>query len=293
MHPRVAYVTHRGSAPPDPDISVALAGLESAGLDAQTCAWDGHTEWDEFDLVLVRSPWDHATRRQDFLRWARRVEGVTRLANSAVTFARNTDRTYLRDLHGHGLPVVDTVWFEPGDDPDTLASQIRARGWQRCTVRPHVGTGGAGVEAVDGPEEAAVAAHDLAVHGAVAMVRNASWSGHGRRLSVVMLGGRVSHAVLTSDDRGPTGAAVETDRPEPLVDLAASVHAVAAAGEELLYARIDLIDDEDQWVLGAFEATDPCLFLEASPDAAVRLGHTVREWIMPEAQAADFLVGSG
>ena len=136
MHPRVAYVTHSGSAAPDPDIDVALPALEAAGLDPEVCAWDADATWDAFDLVLVRSAWDHSARRQDFLRWARSVEDQTRLANPALTLARNTDRTYLRDLRKQGFPVVDTVWLEPGDDPAVAEAQIGARGGSgaRCAL---------------------------------------------------------------------------------------------------------------------------------------------------------------
>jgi hypothetical protein len=296
MHPRVAYVTHSGSATPDPDIEAALPAMEAAGLDPEVCAWDGDTAWDEFDLVLVRSPWDHTVRRQDFLRWARFVEERTQLANPALTLARNTDRTYLRDLRKQGLPVIDTVWLEPGDDPAVCAAQIDARGWQRCAVRPHIGTGSAGVEVFDGVASAARAAGSMAAAGAVAMVQPAAWFEEpGAHLSVVLLDGRISHAVTTPADHvpgRPDAIAVEpVDVDDTTADLAAAVFAAAGAGEQLLYARVDLVNDGGQWLLWGFEATDPCLFLDAA-DSAPRFGHAVRGWIMPEAQAGDFLVGS-
>ncbi|MCB0922538.1 MAG: hypothetical protein KDC08_12090, partial [Actinobacteria bacterium] len=268
-------------------IDVALPALEDAGLDPEVCAWDGDATWDAFDLVLVRSAWDHSARRQDFLRWARSVEDQTRLANPALTLARNTDRTYLRDLRKQGFPVVDTVWLEPGDDPAVAEAQIGARGWERCVVRPHVGTGSAGVEVADGVAQAARTAAAMAAHGAVAMVQPASWSDHAHR-SVVVLDGQITHAVTA-----PVGttAPMPADVDEGVADLTRAVFDSARAGEQLLYARIDLVDDDGEWLLWGFEATDPCLYLDST--SATALGQAVREWIMPEAQAGDFLVGSG
>lgn len=287
MHPRVAYVTHSGSAAPDPDIDVALPALEAAGLDPEVCAWDGDATWDAFDLVLVHSAWDHSARRQDFLRWARSVEDQTRLANPALTLARNTDRTYLRDLRKQGFPVVDTVWLEPGDDPAVAEAQIGARGWERCAVRPHIGTGSAGVEVADGVSQAARTAAGLAAQGAVAMVQPAYWSDQAHR-SVVVLDGQITHAVTA-----PVGSTAPkpADVDEGVADLTRAVFDIARAGEQLLYARVDLVHDDSDWLLWGFEATDPCLYLDATSAGA--LGQAVREWIMPEAQARDFLVGSG
>ena len=287
MRPRVAYVTHSGSADPDPDIDVALPALEDAGLDPEVCTWDSDAAWDAFDLVLVRSPWDHSARRQDFLRWARSVEDLTLLANPALTIARNTDRTYLRDLRKQGFPVVDTVWLEPGDDPAVAEAQIDARGWERCVVRPHVGTGSAGVEVADGVAQAARTAAAMAAHGAVAMVQPAYWSDQAHR-SVVVLDGQITHAVTA-----PVGttAPMPADVDEGVADLTRAVFDSARAGEQLLYARVDLVHDDSDWLLWGFEATDPCLYLDST--SATALGQAVREWIMPEAQAGDFLVGSG
>ena len=73
MLPRIAYVTGAGSPVPDPDLPLALAALARAGLDAEPVAWDAEVDWADFDMVLVRASCGYPLRRQEFLRWARRV----------------------------------------------------------------------------------------------------------------------------------------------------------------------------------------------------------------------------
>ena len=61
---------------------------------------------------MLRSPWDYAPRRDEFVAWA---ASVPRLANAAAVVAWNTDKRYLAELSAAGVPIVPTVWVEPGD----------------------------------------------------------------------------------------------------------------------------------------------------------------------------------
>ncbi len=76
-------------------------------------------DWGSYDLVVIRSTWDYAPRRDDFAAWA---ASVPRLANPADVVAWNTDKTYLRELAAAGVPVVPTAWLAPGDPTDWPAT---------------------------------------------------------------------------------------------------------------------------------------------------------------------------
>jgi glutathione synthase/RimK-type ligase-like ATP-grasp enzyme len=297
MLPRIAYVTHAGKADPDPDLPLAVDAFERAGLEALPVAWDAEVDWADFDLAVVRSPWDHYDRRQAFLRWARAAEDRTLLANPAVTLARNTDKTYLRDLARQGIPVVDTLWVEPGDDLTQSAALIERRGWSHCVVKPNVGGAARHIHLVEGPVAAAAAAADLVARGWVAMIQPyLDVVEQDAEVSVMIIGGQVSHAVsrvppLTAGGTGQARAAVPVT--DELAETADDVMRLAAAGEELLYARVDLVPDEDQWLLMEFEATEPCLFLDRDGRAADALAWAARELVTADAQEADYLAGSG
>ena len=88
-----------------------LDALARRGLEATPQIWDEpETDWDRFDLVVVRATWDYTERRAEFLDWARRVP---RLANPYGVIEWNSDKTYLRDLCSAGIPTVPTQWCEP------------------------------------------------------------------------------------------------------------------------------------------------------------------------------------
>src|SRR4051794_31679507 len=122
----------------DDDEPLLLAALADAGATAAAADWaDPTVDWAAADAVVVRSTWDYAPRREEFLAWARRVEGVTPLHNPAAVLAWNTDKRYLAELAADGLAVVPTAWAaEPGE----LAAALGA--WDGdVVVKPAVSAG--------------------------------------------------------------------------------------------------------------------------------------------------------
>ena len=103
---RVAVATCAGENV-DPDSPILLAALERHGLEAHLCVWDEpDVEWASFDLTVLRSTWDYAPRRGEFLAWARSVE---RLANPYEVVEYSSDKHYLLDLAARGVTPADVL----------------------------------------------------------------------------------------------------------------------------------------------------------------------------------------
>lgn len=275
MYPRVAYVTYRGNLP-DPDLPLALAALRDSHLEAEAVVWDDPAvDWADFDLVVVRSTWDYSGRRPEFLKWARSVEEVTLLANPVRCLAKNTDKTYLRQFAVRGIPTIPTLWFEPGDDRVACEQSLAATGWERFVVKPNIGDGVFRAVPLDTPQEAAAAAAALATRGLVALIQPyLSVVERAAELSVIVLGGRVSHAVTRVGAEASEVAQI--DVPAPVAETVREVLAITCEDPPLLYARVDFIPDGDQWPVMEFEATEPRLFLETAAAAPARFARAVR-----------------
>src|SRR5262245_40570512 len=91
-----------------------LAGaLRGRGVEVAIEAWDAPAAaWDGFDLVVIRSTWDYARRRDEFVAWADRIGD--RLHNSPAVVRWNSDKRYLGDLAGAGVRAVPTEYLAPG-----------------------------------------------------------------------------------------------------------------------------------------------------------------------------------
>jgi hypothetical protein len=103
---RVALATCARVPDLDQDTKTLLFPLARIGIDVRAAVWsDCRVDWGQYDLTVVRSCWDYHENRDRFLAWARAVD---HLANPADVLAWNTDKHYLTELTGHGIPVVPT-----------------------------------------------------------------------------------------------------------------------------------------------------------------------------------------
>ncbi|MGH9019914.1 MAG: hypothetical protein ACRDV0_02735, partial [Acidimicrobiales bacterium] len=115
----------------DPDSHALLAALGDEGVDADARDWDApEVQWDAYDLVVVRSTWDYATRRAEFLAWARRVR---HLANPYPVIEYSSDKHYLAHLASRGVRVVASTFVDVGDEVALPDGDV--------VVKPAVGAG--------------------------------------------------------------------------------------------------------------------------------------------------------
>lgn len=280
MYPRIAYVTYRGGLA-DTDMSVAMQALREARLDPQIVAWDDVADWADFDLVVVRSTWDYSGRRPEFLKWARAVEEITQLANPAACLVKNTDKTYLRDFSARSIPTIPTVWFEPGDDVVQCAQTLTGTDWERFIVKPNIGDGVFAARPIGSPQDAAARAAGYAGQGMLALIQPyLPVVERSAELSVVVIGGAISHAVARVATADGGWDVSPTPIPEGVADTVRKVLAVAYE-DDLLYARVDLIPGPDGWLVMELEATEPRLYLDIVPGAPARFARAVRALVSP------------
>ncbi|MEU4774520.1 hypothetical protein [Micromonospora sp. NPDC023644] len=286
--PRVAFVTCAELPDLDPDDRLLLDPLARRGVSAEALDWaDPTADWPAYDLAVLRSPWDYALRRDEFVAWASRVPA---LANPADVVRWNTDKRYLAELSAAGVPTVPTSWVAPGE-----SWLPPARG--EYVVKPAVSAGSRDTGRYDLADprhrELAVAhVRRLSDAGRLAMVQPyldaVDTAGETALLFLAGPGGPTfSHAIrkgpmLTGPDLEVTGLY----RPEEITARTATAQQLAVAERalaavpggpgRLLYARVDLIPGPDGApLLVELELTEPSLFLAHADGAADRLADAI------------------
>jgi glutathione synthase/RimK-type ligase-like ATP-grasp enzyme len=259
----------------DEDGPALIAALAARGVEGVPAVWDAEIDWGRFDLVVVRSAWDYAERRDEFLDWAARL---ARVLNPLPVLRWSTDKRYLAELEAAGVPVVPTLFLEPGEAFEAPTG--------RFVVKPVFSAGGRASARYEPEEAAAAAAHVEALHaeGRAAMVQpHVDGVERAGEIALVYLGGSYSHAVRkrVSLRRGTPDApelyleeSVEPAEPSEADLRAAEAALTATPFDDLLYARVDLVHDPEPLVL-ELELAEPSLYLLYGEGSAGRLAELI------------------
>jgi hypothetical protein len=287
------------------DDAPLVAALLERGMRAEAAVWDDpDVDWSAYELVVIRSTWDYAQRRTEFVEWCRRVEGVAALANSWRTVRWNSDKHYLRDLESVGAPIVPTMWLEPERHFSSRALHTRFPASGEFVIKPAISAGSIDTgryTAMDADSRGLAITHArrLLAAGRTVMVQRylTSVDVIGERAHV-FIAGDYSHSVLKGamldgPDVGIDGVYRE-ERMSPLEAserevefstrviaaarriLTRSVDGVDAVPEPFLYARVDVVtDDEGAPVLLELELVEPSLFTALADGALDRFADAI------------------
>ena len=247
-----------------------VKALAERDLDARWVRWDDPSvDWASADLVAARSTWDYHRRCEEFLGWARSMDGS--LLNGAEVFAWNADKAYLAGL-GELVPVVPTTLVDDTDLVAGLGAAIARFG--QVVVKARTGAGGVGVVTADRTDDerlGGLTAGPWIVQPLVESVRTRG------EISVFVMDG----APVSQVDKVPGAGEIRVheayggvSRPVPLGDepAAAAVAAVEAAsallGTRLDYGRVDLMEYDGHLVVSELELIEPGLYLDVLPGNA-------------------------
>lgn len=280
MVPHIVLVTDADHLDLTTSDRLYAGALRRAGCTVDVERWDDPT-WLErdVDLVVLRSPWDtwqtpeRARAFDGFLEHLadRPSDGV---ANPPPLLRVGEDKANLVALAASGgLEIPDTVLV---DDPTAAPAIVAERSWNRGVLKPRFGGSGWGVElvrAATGPVELQRLDSDMVRTDAGWILQEFLPSIGDGEVDVVVIGGRVSHAVrkVPADGEWRTNARFGprwTVDEAPPAALSAARCVIDALPTVPLYARIDGVMDGDRFVLIEVELVSPSLFLDLYPPAA-------------------------
>ena len=285
---RVALATCAAFADLDVDDQLLLEPLRALGIEPVPAVWDDATvDWASFDAVVIRSTWDYAERRDEFLHWVEETSRVTRVFNPYSVVAWSSDKHYLNDLSAAGVPVVETHFVEPGD-----AHWEFPTGFAEFVVKPAISAGSRDTMRYSHVSHTAANVHVRRLLDAQRSVMIQPYLPSvdiAAETALLFFDGEYSHAIrkgplLQVDVEGEKVAGLfiqeQIDPREPTPaqrEVAQAALAVVPRGTEpLLYARIDLIDDiHGNPVVLELELVEPSVFLVTCPSAQTRFAEAI------------------
>jgi glutathione synthase/RimK-type ligase-like ATP-grasp enzyme len=235
---------------------------------------------------VIRSTWDYHRRYDEFMQWVRAVSAVSTMSNSVDVITWNTDKHYLAEVAAVGLPIVPTIFIEPGQD-DWLSSARELLAMGDVVVKPAISAGSNDTErhsnfdaAQKHIAELLLAQRSVMLQPYMADVDVQSETG------LVFINGKFSHAFakgpLLAQAKNMSGGlyaeeeiGVRQPTAEQLLIGERAVKWLLSRFGKLLYARVDLLPTAHGPVIIELELAEPSLYLLLHPDAATDFAHAL------------------
>ena len=281
---RVALITSEKFADLYEDDLLLVSALEAIGISGVPAVWSrGDIDWNSFDALVMRSPWDYFERADEFRRWLDdRIASGVLMMNSREILDWNFDKSYLQDLAQKGVELVPTICVARGERAD-IAALARARGWDDIVVKPTVGGGGYRVHRFkldEFPRYADEIARTLEDRGVLVQPFLPEIQ-TGGELSLLFFDGVYSHAALKRPMAGDYrvqfqygGTNEDVEASEAIV---AEAHVCIENCPALpVYARVDGVVKDGRFLLMELEVFEPLMFLARHPEAPGRFARAIR-----------------
>lgn len=282
VHPKEINEYNRTVLLEDKLVQKALEKLE---LKTHRISWDDvHFDWSSTHYALFRTTWDYYYRFQEFSKWLDKVSKETKLINSEQLIRWNIDKRYLKDLENKGVPIPPTVVIEKGSK--TTLQTIHQQYQLKDTVLKPVFSGSArhtyrlnkeNLAHYEATFQELVAQESMLLQ---TFQHNIITEGE---KSLMLFNCEYTHAVLKVAKRGDFrvqddfGGSVHEYHPTE-DEIAFAENAVNACDEKPIYARVDILNDNDGRIaLVELELIEPELWFRHRPGAAEKLAIAIKK----------------
>lgn len=276
--PLIALATYAAVPEATPDDRLLLPAFGVAGIDVGAVPWsDGDVDWSRFDAIILRSCWDYHLRIREFLAWLDGLAaGGVLVLNSPALVRWNADKRYLLELASRGAATIPTRLVAVGG-PDAVEKTLVAHGWAYAVIKPVISASGHETYAVRAPLNAADAERVARVvaTGDVLVQPFANEVPRDGELSLTFIDGVYSHATIKRARDGEFrvqtehGGSAEATAVSPAV-VQAATRVLALLPEPPLFARVDGIVRQGEFLLMELELIEPNLFFAHGAGAAER-----------------------
>lgn len=278
----IVFVTAAEMPKPDPETHLLVQEAAQIGMRAGIFSWDAPLDWPAIPLVVIRTTWDYFQRLPEFLDWARKVETVTRLINPYAVVDWNCHKRYLMTLFHQNVPVVPTILMKRGSN-ENITQVLSELNWPEIIMKPAVSIGAIGALrcGIEDTKECSDHLQSLLIEGDALIQPFVPSILTRGEVSLIFFGGEFSHAVQklpasgeyrVQDHHGGSAHPYVPNRRK----LSVASAALATSPARTIYARVDLVDFENQPVVMELELIEPALFLASSPSGTRLFIKTLR-----------------
>lgn len=266
------------------DDELAIPFLNELGWQVETISWrDSTVVWNDFEAVIIRTPWDYQKSPDEFLEVLRKIDASkARLENPLKIVEWNLSKQYLRELEANGIKIVPTIWDEKTVDETSFNRWRSHFQTDEIIIKPIISATAEFTFRLKNFTHKLTETFVNKPFMVQPFVPKIVTEGE---FSLFYFGGIYSHTILKTpkakdfrvqEEHG--GIITQVAPSEQLLQSAQKVF--AQISDELLYARIDFVRDEnDNFCLMELELIEPALYLRMDKDAPERFAKAINNWM--------------
>jgi len=267
------------------DDELAIPPLNDLGWQVDTISWrDDTVNWNDFDVVVIRTPWDYQREPDAFLTILETIENSNaRLQNPLDIVRWNLDKSYLREMGSRGTRIVPTIW-DANYTAAAFDGWLSKFGVDEIIIKPTVSATAEHTYRLTAFEVGLTEIFAQRPFMVQPFMPKIVTEGE---YSLFFFNGEFSHAINKSPKpsdfrvQEEHGGIITEIRPDGSL-MTAGREAAAAIGRDLLYARVDLVrDNDDRFCLMELELIEPALYLRMSSGAPERFAKAINEIDQP------------
>ncbi len=262
--------------------------LKQLGWQITMVSWrQQKVNWDQFQAVIIRSPWDYQDDAEAFLQVLTQIEASSaHLENSLSVVKWNIDKGYLQELADKKVAIVPTIWGTSFSEA-IIDSAFHQFNTEHLVIKPRISANADNTFCLRKDNYPLLTQQLSAVFKEKSFMLQPFMDNivNEGEYSLFYFNGEYSHAILKTpkkDDfrvQEEHGGSLLAITPEVnLKQCADAVIAVTANIHNMpLYARVDFVRSDDSFALMEAELIEPSLYFNMDELSAQRFAVAFNE----------------
>lgn len=260
--------------------------LQQLGWKVKNIPWNEPTDWNNYELVVIRSTWDYQkylSRFKEVLEQVNQSGAV--LLNSLELVHWNMNKNYLFQLEQSGIQLVPTIKTDVLNKL-TIESAFHQFDSTDLIIKPMIGANADDTYLISNSTDTNYSQLESVFLNRECMIqpfmKNIVEEGE---FSLMYFNGKLSHTILKTVGAGDYrvqeehgGGVIPIQLPESDL-ISAGDKAMAALPEVPLYARVDLVRTNDNsFALMELELIEPSLYFRFDEDAPRNFAQCIHDY---------------
>jgi len=245
-----------------------------------------HVDWSQYEAVIIRSTWDYQDDAEAFVVVLDAIEkSDTVLLNSLNIVKWNINKNYLREVQAKGAEIVDTIWLDVFDF-SLIAGYFEYFGTEQIVIKPTISANANNtfwLKKASFLQQKTELQKSLKNRQLMIQPFIQSIVDHGE-YSLFYFVGEYSHSIVKIPKPGDFrvqeehGGQLKSILPcEELLTVANK--ALQTIPEQVLYARVDLVEHQGIFKIMEIELIEPSLYFNLDETAVMRFSKAFDKWM--------------